>query len=321
LLIGLGVTAISALEALCENFEVIAVVRSLDADSSEIDPVIAFAASRDLPISHDTSMSGVRSLIETAQPDCVVVSSYHRILPADLLEKSQFINVHYAPLPEYRGRANVNWALINGEKYAGVSIHRMIPGLDGGPIFYQEKIEITEQDTITTLYGRLNAIQRRELGGAVTRLLSGEEGSRQDESLATYCCTRLPEDGQVDWELETATIDRLIRALTPPYPGAYTWFEGRRLTIWAATPVVDGPRYVGRVPGRVVAVSKAMGSVDVLTGDGALRIFEIQRDGEPKTAAASLIKSVKATLGLRISDLLKRIEDLEAKLLKTQHES
>lgn len=319
-MIGLGVTTISALKALHEAFDVVGVVRNLDADSSS-DEVIAFTAKHGLPGYHDTSMAGLSRLIEAVRPDCVVVSSYHRILPLDLLEKSQFINVHYAPLPEYRGRANVNWALINGEKFAGISIHKMVPGLDGGPIFYQEMIEITEQDTVTSLYDRLNAIQGRELAGAVNRLLAGEEGAFQDESLATYCCTRLPEDGQIVWENETAAIDRLIRALAPPYPGAFTWYEGRRLTIWNAKPVVDGPRYVGRTPGRVVAVSKGAGSVDVLTGDGILRLFEIQLDGEPRTAAASLIKSVKATLGLRIVDLLKRIEYLETKLLKTQHES
>jgi methionyl-tRNA formyltransferase len=76
----------------------------------------------------------------------------------------------------------------------------MIPGLDGGPIFYQETIEITPEDTITTLYDRLNAIQRREMAGAVNRLLAGEEGTVQAENLATYCCTRLPEDGQIDWK-------------------------------------------------------------------------------------------------------------------------
>src|SRR5262249_4425181 len=269
------------------------------------------ATKLDLPVSYDASLSSVRTLIENLRPECVVISSYNRILPPDLLGLSKFINVHYAPLPKYRGRANVNWAIINGEKFAGISIHGVSPGLDAGNILFQEIIPINDTDTVATLYGRLNAIQRRVLGDAVERFLDGAEGEPQDESRATYCCARLPEDGEINWSHGTLAIDRLIRALAAPYPGAFTWFEGRPLPILAATPIPDGPQFVGRVPGRIVAVSKSEGTVDVLTGDGALRLFEVQRDGAAPAPAASVIKSVKATLGLRVSDLLNRIEQLE----------
>jgi methionyl-tRNA formyltransferase len=83
------------------------------------------------------------------------------------------------------------------------------------------------------------------------------------------------------------------------------------LIVRKAAPIQGGPRFVGRVPGRVVAVSKSEGSVDVLTGDGALRLFEVQPDGAAAEPAANVIKSVKGTLGLRTADLLKRIEQLE----------
>jgi methionyl-tRNA formyltransferase len=312
LLIGLGVTALSALEALAERFEVVGVVREATPDPDCRDELVELASKLNLHLSRDASLSSVRKLIEDLRPDCVVISSYNRILPPDLLGMSRFINVHYAPLPKYRGRANVNWAIINGEKVAGISIHSVSPGLDAGNILFQETIPISDTDTVATLYERLNAIQRRALGGAIERFLAGAEGEPQDESQATYCCARLPEDGDINWSHGTLAIDRLIRALAAPYPGAFTWFEGRRLTIWAATPVSGGPRFVGRVPGRIVAVSKSDGTVDVLTGDGALRLFEVQRDGDAPAPAASVIKSVKATLGLRPADLLKRIEQLEA---------
>lgn len=315
-MIGLGVTASSALEALAEKFEVVGVVRAVLPNPGCRDEVIALASKLDLPVYHDTSLRTVRTLIENLHPDCVVVSSYDRILPADLLAQSRFINVHYAPLPEYRGRANVNWAIINGEKVAGISIHHMVPGLDAGNILFQETIRIGDTDTVATLYERLNAIQRRELGEAVTQLLAGAEGTPQDESRASYGCTRLPEDGEINWCWETTAIDRLIRALVLPYPGAFTWFEGRRLTIWSARPVADELRFAGRVPGRIVAISKSNGSVDVLTGDGVLRLFEVQHDNENRVPAASIIKSVKVTLGLRVADLLKRIEQLEIQVGK-----
>jgi methionyl-tRNA formyltransferase len=311
-LIGLGVTALSALEALAERFEVVGVVREAAPRPDGRDELVELASKLGLPVSYDASMSSVRTLIETLRPDCVVISSYNRILPPDLLGLSRFINVHYAPLPKYRGRANVNWAIINGEKVAGISIHRVSPGLDSGNILFQETIPISDTDTVATLYERLNAIQRSALGDTVERFLAGFEGEPQDESQATYCCARLPEDGDINWSDGTLAIDRLVRALAAPYPGAFTWFEGRRLTIWAAKPVSDGPQFVGRVPGRIVAVSKSEGTVDVLTGDGALRLIEVQRDGDAPAPAASVIKSVKATLGLRLADLLKRIEQLDA---------
>ena len=315
-MLGLGITAFSALEALAERFKVVAVVREGAGDYGYHDETIALALKLDLPVCHDTSLRSVRTLIENLQPDCVVVSSYNRILPPDLLAQSRFINVHYAPLPEYRGRANVNWAIINGEKVAGISIHRMVPGLDAGNILFQETISISDSDTVTTLYDRLNAIQRRVLGDTVANLLAGAEGTPQDESRASYCCTRLPEDGEINWSGDTLAIDRLIRSLAPPYPGAFTWFEGRRMIIWSARPVSEGPRFTGRVPGRIVAVSKSDGTVDVLTSDGVLRVIEVQFDGEGRAPAASIIKSSKATLGLRVSDLLKRIEQLEAEVAR-----
>jgi methionyl-tRNA formyltransferase len=313
-MLGLGPTALSALEAIAERFKVVGVVREAADEPGRRDEVIALASKLGLPVSRDTSLRSVSTLIENLQPDCVVVSSYNRILPPELLSRSRFINVHYAPLPEYRGRANVNWAIINGEKIAGITIHRMVPGLDAGNILFQETIPISGADTVGTLYERLNAIQRRVLGDAVAKLLAGVEGTPQDESRASYCCARLPEDGEIDWRQETSAIDRLIRALAPPYPGAFTWFEGRRLTICAALPVAGAPRFAGRVPGRVVAVSKSEGAVDVLTGDGLLRLYQVQLDGAEPAPAASIIKSVKATLGLRLVDLLKRIEQLEAQI-------
>src|SRR6202008_1176253 len=100
-------------------------------------------------------------IVTELHPDVVVISSFSRILSAEVLALSRFINVHYSPLPRYRGRANVNWAIINGEPTAAISVHMVRPGLDDGEILYQEEIDIGPKDTATTLYERLNAIQER----------------------------------------------------------------------------------------------------------------------------------------------------------------
>jgi methionyl-tRNA formyltransferase len=314
LLIGMGVTTATALESLVERFDVVGLVRAFAPEADACDATVRDALARGVRVYPDTSLKAVRSHVSDLKPDCVVVSSYGRILPADLLAQSRFVNVHYAPLPQYRGRANVNWALINGEPCAGISIHTIVPGLDAGNLLFQQTIPIAETDTVADLYERLNAIQRDALGDAVARFLAGDEGLPQDERRATYGCTRIPEDGEIDWTASTTTIHRLVRALVAPFPGAFTYWQGSRLRIWRAAPFADAPRYDGRVPGRVVSFSKKEGFVDVLTGDGVLRLWEVQLDDQPPVAASAVISSVQHTLGLRTADLLARIEQLERRL-------
>jgi methionyl-tRNA formyltransferase len=312
LLVGLGPTTATALDALAERFAVVGLVREVAGGVT--DPVIARACRLGVRVIPVATIPGIEAAVNELRPDCVVVSSFHRILPDHLIARCPFVNVHYALLPKYRGRANVNWAILNGEQRTGISIHGMAPGLDAGNILFQAEVPIGPDDDVTTLYERLNALQRAGLASAVERLLSGDRGEAQDEAQATYGCTRLPDDGEIDWSASSASIYALVRSLTPPFPGAFTYFEGRRMIVWGAKPVVDAPRYDGRIPGRVVGVSRAAGSVDVLTGDGVIRVLEVQPEGGERTAATNVVGSVKATLGLRTADLLRRIEQLEGQL-------
>ena len=317
LLIGLGTTTLTALESLVSKCNVQALVRNINISDVD-DPVGSLARQKNIPVFTDTGQQEIKSLILKYQPDCVVVSSYNQILPPALIELSTFINVHYSPLPQYRGRANVNWAIINGEPYAAISIHKISSGLDEGNILFQQLIPISFNDTVTSIYDKLNAIQRQYLGEAVLKALNGDEGIVQNNAGATYCCTRLPEDGEINWSDSTKNIYNFIKALVFPFPGAYTYFEGKKLIIWQAKPVNNPPIYVGRIPGRVVSRSKTEGYVDVLTGDGILQILEVQFAGEEKTAAANVIKSVKSTLGLQMTELLNRIQILEETIIKLQ---
>jgi methionyl-tRNA formyltransferase len=312
LLIGQGPTALSALESLLERTTVAGVVRSATAGGSP-DPLALLTHQSQIPVYGDTAITAIYSVIEAVRPDCVVVSSYDRIIPAEMARKLPFINVHYAPLPKYRGRANVNWAIINGEPTAAISIHTIAPDLDAGNVLFQKEIKIGADDTVTDLYYKLNQLQREHLAETVLRFLGGYAGIPQNESQATYGCTRIPADGEIDWNLSTHEIYALIRGLTEPFPGAYTFFEGRQLMIWRAAPVRNAPKYAGRVPGRVVRCSKAEGYVEVLTGDGVLRLMTVQLKGKPPNPASEVIRSVKGTLGLRILDLLQRIEELECR--------
>jgi methionyl-tRNA formyltransferase len=309
LLLGRGPTALSALEALVANFQVAGLFRD-----QEDDEVVQRARSLGVPVLSDLSIAAVERAVDEIQPNCVVVSSYDRILPGRVLGRCRFVNVHYAPLPEYRGRANVNWAIINGESDTAVTIHVMAPGLDAGNVLYQQRVPIGPDDTIGDLYLRLNDVQRQVLADTVARYIAGYEGVPQQEDDATYGCTRIPDDGEINWASPTREIYALIRALGPPYPGAYTFLDGGRLTILQAIPLEGAPRYVGRIPGRVVGRSRQEGHVDVLTGDGVLRIAEMAREGAGPEPAAAFIGSIRQTLGVRVPDLLARLESLEARL-------
>ena len=267
------------------------------------------ARAADAPVHGDLTLSALQRLIAELKPDCVVVSSYDRVLPPAMLSLSSFINVHYSPLPRYRGRANVNWAVINGEDHAAISIHTLVPDLDAGGVLFQEAIPISPCTTATELYLTLNALQEKELGHAVTRRLAGDAGVPQDETQATYGCTRTPEDGELDWRSGTVALDRLVRGLTPPAPGAFTHLGLQRLWVDRAEPAPH-TRFEGRVPGRVVRVMRDEGWVDVLSGDGILRLHTVRlEDGSP-TRAADVVRSVKATLGLRTIDLLAELHHL-----------
>ncbi|HJU16609.1 MAG TPA: formyltransferase family protein [Stellaceae bacterium] len=312
LLLGNGPTALTALRSLVRWCNVLGVLRTIDDPVG--DPVRIYATKYGIAVWPLGNPRDLHDIIIKLRPAVIVISSFNRILPPDVLALSRFINVHYSPLPRYRGRANVNWAIINGERTTAISIHLVTPGLDDGNILLQEEVIITPIDTVQSLYERLNTIQERELGPAVIRAVAGDLGLPQDHQNATYGCGRVPDDGEIDWSKSSAAIDRLIRALSPPFPGAFTHLERRRLVISRAEPWRDPPPYEGRIAGRVVGRSRSDGWVDVLTGDGILRLFEVILDSGASAPAAEIIRSTRATLGLSRLDLLRCIDDLERRI-------
>lgn len=313
LLLGYGPSALTALESLVKQFSVVAVVRPRGKGSLE-DLVERCAYERNIPIISDPNVSSVERAVIDLQPDCVVASSYGRILGKRILARAKFVNVHYSHLPRYRGLAAVNWVVANGEHETAVTIHTMTPGLDAGNILYQQVVPVGPDQTAWELLTVLNDIQLEVLGDTVVRHLEGYMGSPQDESASTFACARVPADGEIDWAASTDKIYALIRALSPPWPGAHTYLGIRRVTIVRAAPVTHTPRYEGRIPGRVIGRSSADGSVDVLTGDGILRIHEVTTEVSGVVPASAEITSIRQTLGLRAADLLVRIKELERRL-------
>jgi methionyl-tRNA formyltransferase len=258
-------------------------------------------------------------IAQTIAPDVAFIVGCRILIPSEIYQipRQGTLAVHDSLLPDYRGFAPLNWSIINGEKYTGVSLFHLNESMDGGDIVAQKSIPIEPDDAAPFVYEQV-CRATVDLILETYPLLASNKASRipQDYSTGSFTCSRVPGDGIIDWNEATETIYNQIRALTYPYPGAFTIYQAKRLVIWKAKPVNNPSCFVGRIPGRVVNISKADGCIDVLTGDGILRVFEVQFEGEERAAAASIIKSVKSTLGLQLSDLLKRIQTLEQEIVR-----
>lgn len=222
--------------------------------------------------------------------------------------------VHDSLLPEYRGFAPLNWSILNDESRTGVSFFRISERMDGGEILLQREVPIGRSETAPEVYRSVcDATVHAVLDGY--RMLDEGKGAPrlQDYSKGSFTCARTPADGCIDWTQSTRTIFNLIRALTFPYPGAYTHYQARRLVVVAAEEVRNPPRYIGRIPGRVVRFAPGHG-VDVLTGDGLLTLTRVSTDGQTIKPAEEIIRSVKTNLGLCIEDLEQRVMELERRL-------
>jgi len=189
------------------------------------------------------------------------------------------------------------WAIINGEDHTGVTLFRIAEGVDSGDVIDQQSVSIGPDEVIEVVLERVSLAYLELLERNLPRLLKGDvRGVPQDHSLATYTCKRLPDDNAINWSDSTENIFNLIRAVSAPYPGAYTQLSGKVLRIWKARRLVSGSKYVGRIPGRVVAVTSDEGSI-VLTGDGALLIEQVQLERSPVMPAAEVLNKLSMTLG------------------------
>lgn len=236
----------------------------------------------------------IEKIVRMTKPDALVIASYNKVLPKSLLNLTKCINVHHGDLPNWRGRANFNWAIIMGLDSVGLTVHNASADLDAGNIYKQYTIPISKYETITTLYAKANKLIEKDLGRVVKMVIDGYEGKPQ-KGEATYCCTRLPEDGYIDWSLSSVQIDRLIRALTKPFPGAFTYFEGEKMNVWSSEIPKNPLKYVARIPGRIIKIHKGLG-VEVLTGDSSIILKEVTYGGK-NGRADGFINTVMTSLG------------------------
>lgn len=200
----------------------------------------AWAASRSLPcfeIQQGMNDPLLLEWVKSQRPQLFIVVGWYHMLPRSLREIAPAIGLHASLLPDYSGGAPLVWAMINGETETGISLFQLADGVDAGAVYAQAKEAIRPDDTIASLYARIEEGGLQLLRSQLPKIARGEaEPWAQDESKRRVFPQRSPTDGKIAWDHDCGYVDRFIRAQTHPYPGAFTSLDGERFTIWAASP-------------------------------------------------------------------------------------
>jgi methionyl-tRNA formyltransferase len=244
-------------------------------------PVKVSALAKGLPILQPRRVRDpefLRIFMDIA-PDMVILVAFGQILPKEIIEfpREGCINVHPSLLPRFRGAAPINWTLIRGDQKTGVTILRMDEGVDSGDMLLQEETQIGPEENAGDLHDRLAEMGARMLPGVIEAILAGTARAvPQDAAMVTAAPKLSKEDGLIAWNAGVHDIVNLVRGLSP-FPGAYSFLEGKMLKILAAE-AFEGP--VGGNPGRIGGPSER--GLVVEAGNGQLYLREVQMEGRKK---------------------------------------
>lgn len=253
-------------------------------------PVKEVAVKYNLPVYQPKKVREpeVVELLRGLKPDVIVVAAFGQIISKEILEMPKYgcINVHASLLPAYRGAAPIQWAVINGDKESGVTIMQMDEGIDTGDMIEKVVVPIAEDETGGSLFDKLSQAGAK-LCVKVLRDLEDGKAVREkqpEESTTPYARMIDKKMGAIDWEKPAKEIEQLIRGLNP-WPSAYTRLQGKTLKIWKAEVLLEHSQ---EAPGQITEVTKD--SIVVQTGQGRLKILELQLEGKKRMDAASFLR-------------------------------
>jgi len=283
--------AIPALRVLLDSGAELVEVVTLPADRSagtsgfvDLEPM---AREKNIPVRRCANINAAESVahVRRLRPDLMVVTGWTRLLSAELLgvPPRGVIGFHASLLPRYRGRAPVNWAILRGETITGNTMMYLDAGTDTGDIVDQQAVPISADDTCATVYARVGEAGAEMLRRQLPALLDGTAPRRpQGPGDGPPLPKRTPDMGVTDWNRPARSVHDWIRALTWPYPGAFTFHAGRKLMLWASA--TDGGR-AGAMPGKVLGCDGD--GIRVATADGAIVLTSVSGPGDtPEPAAA-----------------------------------
>jgi methionyl-tRNA formyltransferase len=295
--------AVPSLEKILQNaYEVSAVVTAPDKPGGRgqmilTSPIKKFAIQNSIPVLQPQNLKDQTFISELRKigPDLLVVVAY-RILPPEVftIPKTGAFNLHASLLPKYRGAAPINWAIIRGEKETGVTTFFLEEKVDTGNIIIQARCPINEDETAGELHDKL-----AELGSAIVLHTIGlirlgkVKPIPQDNNLASSAPKLTKETGLIDWSADVKTVHNLVRGLSP-VPAAYTFLGDKLLKIYRTK---TGHEKISEKPGTIM---KADSELHVATGNGVMKILELQKEGKKRMDAASFLRGVKLIPGQQL---------------------
>lgn len=295
----------TVLQGLLENpaYDILAVVTQPDravGRKKEITmtPVKELALAHQLPVFQPEKLSGSQELadIMALGADGIVTAAFGQFLPTVLLDSVTFaVNVHASLLPKYRGGAPIHYAIINGDKEAGVTIMEMVKEMDAGDMISSASLPILDTDNVGTMFDKLAILGRDLLLKTLPDYLSGNlKPVPQDHSQATFSPNLSAEEERLDWSKPAREVFNHIRGMNP-WPVAHTLLDGQRFKIYEAE-LAEGSGSAGQI------IAKTKKALVVAAGEGALSLTLVQPAGKPKMPIVDFLNGIGRSL--EVGDVL-----------------
>jgi methionyl-tRNA formyltransferase len=243
------------------------------------------------------SESMIADLVHNLGIRIAMSANWRFVIPSEVLRliPSGVLNLHIGRLPDYKGNATANWAILSGEPEIFADVHFMVDELDAGNVLARRGLQLNKSIYIGDVLDWVRAQAPELFLSALNCALSDPSGFVVPGSTGGLrCYPRLAQDGNIEWTQSAAEISRLVRASSRPYPGAFSWHGEHQIKVWRAS-AVDCANPFLAVPGQVLTLDRASGMVDVACGAGVLRLEEIEVEGR-SVAPAEAIRSVRARL-------------------------
>ncbi len=296
--------ALPTLRALCESeHEIVGVVTKIDTPKGRghhltPPPIKVYALEQNIPVYQPTTLKGEEfaAALDELDPEMIVVVAFGKILPQNVLDYPKYgcVNVHGSLLPEYRGAAPMQRAIIDGKKVTGITTMLMAAGLDTGDMLLKAEVEIGENDNFEDMHDRLADVGAKLLMETVKGLEMGEiVPEKQDDALATHAAKIEKSDCLLDFSKDARVLHDLIRGLSP-IPLAFTRTPDGKLLKIVASRVVDADKVCDKPFGTVISVGE---DIKVACGRGILSFLTVVPEGKSRMGAADFVRGRKIAEG------------------------